>query len=230
VRKILVGVVAVVVGLGLVLPGGAMAADKKEADLKVQEATLAVKKFLSVPDVKAARWLLKRSLAVAIFPGMVKAGFVIGGRFGRGVIVKRLDDGTFSGPAFFTIGGANVGFQIGAESTDLFMFIIHQKGLNGILHNKLKFGVDASVAAGPVGRQAEASLSAASLKADIYSYSQSKGLYAGAVLEGAGIEFDKDMTRAYYGRPVSVKQIFDGKVKVPPSGRELARVLVELAK
>lgn len=213
---------------GAALP--ALAMDRFEADLKVEEARVSFLKFMSSPDAGAAKWLLKRSQAVALFPGMVKAGFVIGGKYGTGVVLKRRADGTWSPPAFFTIGGATVGFQIGAESTDLFMVIMTQKGLNAVLNNQVKFGVDASIAAGPVGRDAEAALAGLSLKADVYSYSRSKGAFAGATLSGAGIEFDAGTAKVYYGKPETVQAIFDGKVKVPKNAKKLLKTLAKYGK
>ena len=187
-------------------------------------------KFLKSPDAGAPRWLVKRSKAVALFPGMVKAGFVIGGKYGRGVITKRNADGTWSPPAFFTIGGATVGFQIGAQSTDLFMVVMTEKGLNAILKNQVKFGVDASATAGPWGRDAEAGLAGASLKADVYSYSRSQGAFAGATLSGAGIEYEVDTNNIYYEKKVTVKKIFDDKVTPPTGAKKLMKTLGESGK
>jgi len=208
----------------------ALAMDRFEADLKVEEARISFLKFMQSPDANTAKWLLKRCEAVALFPGMVKAGFVIGGKYGTGVILKRQANGTWSPPAFFIIGGASVGFQIGAESMDLFMVIMTDRGLHAVLKNQAKFGVDASVAAGPVGRNAEASIAGLSTKADLYSYSRAKGAFAGASLSGAGIEFDKATAKAYYGKPETVQAIFAGKVKAPANAQKLMNEVAKYAK
>lgn len=216
----------------VLVAGAALAMDKMEADLKVQEATINVKQFMQSPDAGTPRWLLQRCKAIAIFPNMVKAGFVIGGKYGTGVVLVKKADGTWTPPAFFLMGGLNVGFQIGAEAVDLFMVIMTDKGLQGILKNQVKFGVDASVAAGPVGRTADASLSGASFSADIYSYSRSQGAFAGATVGGAGIEFDAKSSQAYYGQALSVTDILDkGMPAAPPaSAVELDKALKDLNK
>ncbi|MEW5912316.1 MAG: lipid-binding SYLF domain-containing protein [Thermodesulfobacteriota bacterium] len=227
VRKALV-ILAALALLSVALP--ALAMDKFEAELKVEEARISFLKFMQSPDANTAKWLLKRCQAVALFPGMVKAGFVVGGKYGTGVILKRQADGSWSAPAFFIIGGASIGFQIGAESMDLFMVIMTNKGLQAVLKNQAKFGVDASVAAGPVGRNAEAAIAGLSTKSDLYSYSRAKGAFAGATLSGAGIEFDKDTAKAYYGKAVTAQSIFAGKVKAPANAQKLMQELTKYGK
>ena len=219
--------VAMVMAAALVfLAGAAMALDKKEAELKVREAALAVEAFMAQEDNDAPAWLLKRAKAVIIIPGMVKAGFIIGAKYGNGVVCARLEDGAWSPPAFIEMGGANIGFQIGAQASDYLLVVMKKRGLDGILKNQFKAGVDASVAAGPVGRQTSASLSGASLKADMYSYSRSKGAYAGAVLEGAGFNIKDETNKTYYGEILSVRDIIlRNKANPPQSARELIRLL-----
>ena len=206
----------------------ALAMDKFEADLKVQQARLSFLKFMESPDADTPRWLLQRCHGVALFPGMIKAGFIVGGNYGSGIVVKRLPDGSWSGPAFFEMGGASLGLQIGASSTDVFMVIMTQVGMQAMLKNQVKLGVDASAAAGPVGRDTSAALTGGSLAADVYSYSRSAGLFAGAMVSGAGIEYDQSGTAAYYGAPLSVDQIFKGakdQPKLPPSAQQLVDTL-----
>lgn len=202
--------------LGLLAVGPALALDKNEARLEVEKAAILVQQFMGSPDSNAPRWLLRRSKAVVIIPDMVKAGFVVGGKYGRGVVLARKPDGSWSPPSFIRTGSASVGFQIGAQAMDLFMVVVNQKGLDGILNNQVKFGVDASVVAGPWGRATEAGLTGASLEADIYSYSRSKGAFAGVSLEGGGIETDAKANAAYYGRPLSVREILTGNQVTPP--------------
>ena len=206
----------------------AAAMDKVEADLKVQQARVSFLKFMQSPDAGTPRWLLKRCRGVALFPGMIKAGFIVGGNYGSGVILSRKADGSWSGPAFFDIGGASLGLQIGASSTDVFMVIMTEVGMRAMLKNQVKLGVDASVAAGPVGRDTGAALTGGSFKADVYSYSRSAGLFAGAMFSGAGIEFDRASTAAYYGRDYSAAEIFKGqpgKPVLPESAKQLIESL-----
>ena len=215
--------VALLLTLAMTLPAAAM--DKAEADIKVQEARISLMQFTNSPDNSTPRWLLARCKGVALFPGMIKAGFIVGGNYGTGVIMSRRPDGTWSGPAFFIMGGASIGFQIGAQSSDLFMVIMTKVGLDAVLRNQAKFGVDASAVAGPVGRDAQAAIAGASTQADLYSYSRSAGAFLGASVSGAGIEFDKASSAAYYGRPVTVADIFEGKVELPPSAKALVETL-----
>ena len=180
------------------------------------------------PDAGTPRWLLKRCRGVALFPGMIKAGFIVGGNYGSGVILSRKPDGSWSGPAFFEMGGASLGLQIGASSTDVFMVIMTEVGMQALLKNQVKLGVDASAAAGPVGRDTSAALTGGSFSADVYSYSRSAGLFAGAMLSGAGIEYDRKFTKAYYGAGLNVGHIFKGikdQPKLPQSAQQLIDTL-----
>ncbi len=219
--KVLVGVMALTLLAGA---GPAMAMDKLEADLKVQQARISFLKFMESPDAGTPIWMLKRCRGVALFPGMIKAGFIVGGNYGSGIILSRKPDGSWSGPVFFEIGGASLGLQIGASSTDVFMVIMTEVGMQAMLRNQVKLGVDASAAAGPVGRDTSAALTGGSFKADVYSYSRSAGLFAGAMLSGAGIEYDQQATTAFYGLKMTAGQIFKGvkdQPKLPPSAQQL---------
>ncbi|MCB2187311.1 MAG: lipid-binding SYLF domain-containing protein [Deltaproteobacteria bacterium] len=220
--------------LGLMLTawsGTALALEEQKAIIKVEEATLALQEFMTQPDASSAQYLLKRGKAVAIFPGLVKAGFIVGGQYGTGVVLVRQENGEFGPPAFLTMGGASVGLQIGAQAVNLFMVIMNDKGLHGLYKNQLKMGADASVAAGPVGRQTDASLSALSMKADIFSYSMTKGLFAGVSLEGVGLEFDYDTTAAYYHHKAGIMDVLNGvKVTPPPSAKKLMKTVDKFAR
>jgi lipid-binding SYLF domain-containing protein len=137
---------------------------------------------------------------VAILPDVVKAGFVVGGRYGRGVILLRQPDGSWSNPVFITLAGGGIGWQVGVQSTDLVLVFKTSNSLDRILKGKgkLTLGADVAVAAGPVGRQAEAATDAM-LRAEIYSYSRSRGLFAGVSVEGAGLLVDCEANEAFYG-------------------------------
>ncbi len=221
--KLTVCLLAALLALALAAPAGAM--NQEEAQIKVDQARLSLMQFTNSPDAGTPRWLLARCKGLALFPDMIKAGFIVGGNYGTGVIMSRRDDGTWSGPAFFIMGGASIGLQIGAQSADLFMVIMTEVGLKAVLKNQAKFGVDASAVVGPVGRDAQAAIAGGSLKADLYSYSRSAGAFLGASVSGAGIEFDQASSAAYYGRPVTVAEIFEGKVTLPPSAKALVETL-----
>ena len=205
--------------LALALAAPAFASSKEKADIKVGEAALVVQKMM-VKDM--AKGLLKKSVAVAIFPGVFKAGFILGGQGGKGVILARTKDGSWTSPAFYTIAGASVGLQIGASSTDFMLMIMTANGLKGILEGHAKLGGDASIAAGPVGRSASGGSTFAGKGSDIYSYSMSAGAFAGVALDGAGIEFDADRTKAYYGKAYTPKQILiQNLASKPASAKKL---------
>ena len=153
--------------------------------------------------------LFRDAKGVAIIPNVVKGGFILGGRFGRGVVLVRQPDGSWSNPVFVSLAGGGIGWQAGLQSTDLVLVFKSSNGLDRILkgRGKVTLGADVGVAAGPVGRQAEAATDA-ELKAEIYSYSRSRGLFAGLSLEGAGVWIDFEANEAFYrlqgGRPADV--------------------------
>jgi lipid-binding SYLF domain-containing protein len=217
--------VCAILCLSLVWGLPAQADDKNEADIRVLEAAQVLKDIMKEEGGGIPPWLLKKAKAVAIFPGMLKAGFVVGANLGWGVVTARMPDGGWSAPAFFTMGGGSLGFQIGAQSIDLILVMPTDKGVKGLLENRVKFGTNLAVTAGPVGRQAEASLSDASLTADVYSYSRTKGLFAGVSLEGMGLNFDDQTTKNYYGQLYPVGDILSGKVKAPDNALRLLAAL-----
>jgi lipid-binding SYLF domain-containing protein len=140
--------------------------------------------------------LIDKAEAIAVFPGVIKAAFIIGGRGGQGLISRRIPGG-WSAPAFYNIGGGSVGLQVGAQKTDYVMLIMNADGLNGLMEDKFELGGEMSVAAGPVGREAAASTNL-TLDAGILSYSRSKGLFAGVALKGAVISPDNNLNEAAY--------------------------------
>ncbi|BEQ16799.1 lipid-binding SYLF domain-containing protein [Desulfoferula mesophila] len=209
----------------------AFAGEKDTAVLKVDEASVVVQKMMGTEDKGVARDLLKKAKAVGIFPGVFKAGFILGGEGGTGVILARNAKGAWSGPAFYTIAGASVGLQIGASSTDFMMMIMTDNGLKGILKGHAKLGGDASVAAGPLGRSASGGSNFAGKDSDIYSYSMSAGAFAGVSLNGAGLEFDQKRSDAYYGKVYTPEQILvQHKAMAPGSAQKLIAELNKYAK
>lgn len=183
---------------------------QKEAAKKAGSAAEVFEQVMGAPDRSIPRELLDRAEAVAVFPGMLKAGFVVGGRGGSGVISRRVTGG-WSAPAFFKMGGASLGLQIGAAKTDLVLLFMNEEALKGLLEDKLELGGEASAAAGPVGRTASATTNL-TLDAGILSYSRSKGLFAGLEIKGAVINPDNNLNEALYG--LKAKSVLTGANKV----------------
>jgi len=183
---------------------------QRDATKKAESASRVFEQVMGAPDRSIPKELLDRAEAVAVFPGMLKAGFVVGGRGGSGVISRRVTGG-WSAPAFFKMGGASVGLQIGAAKTDLILLFMNADALKGLLEDKLEVGGEASAAAGPVGRTASASTNL-TLDAGILSYSRSKGLFAGLELKGAVINPDNNLNEALYG--LKARDILTGANKV----------------
>jgi lipid-binding SYLF domain-containing protein len=173
---------------------------KKLANItkEAQKAADVFTEIMNVRDQAIPQKLLDKAEAVAIFPGVIKAGFIVGGRAGDGVISRRVKGG-WSAPAFFNLAGGSVGLQIGASKTDFVLLFMNQEALSGLLQDKFEIGGEGSVAAGPVGRSASASTDA-QLKAGIISYSRSKGAFAGLEIKGVVISPDNNDNLAAYGK------------------------------
>ena len=200
---------------------------KKNLDDEIGQSDKAARVFreiMDTPDKGIPKDLLEKAECVAVFPSVIKAGFIVGGRGGRGVASCRTVSG-WSAPAYFNLGGASFGLQIGAQSTDFVMLFMNKEGLNSLLSDEFTLGGDASVAAGPVGRQAGAATDL-KLNAQILSYSRSKGLFAGLELKGVVIKPDKDDMRDVYGEGVTAKEVLkDNKILVPVAIRAFPTAL-----
>lgn len=168
-----------------------------DATKEAQKAAQVFTQIMNVPDRALPKKLLDKAEAIAVFPGVIKAGFIVGGRAGDGVISRRVKGG-WSAPAFFNLAGGSVGLQIGASKTDFVLLFMNKEALDGLLKDKFEIGGEGSVAAGPVGRSASASTDVL-LKAGIISYSRSKGLFAGLEIKGVVISPDNDDNLAVYG-------------------------------
>jgi len=192
---------------------------KEDAEVIVNKARLVIEEVRNAPDSGAAYDLIRQSAGVVLIPDMFKGGFIVGGSYGKGVVVAR-KDGKWSGPSFVYIGAGSVGFQIGAQITDLILVVIGQKTMESFLRSNFKLGADAAIAVGPVGAQATAATEIL-LKGGIYSYSRSKGLFAGVSLEGAGLGAEFDLNRAYYQTTSNPREILYGDVETPGSGKKL---------
>jgi lipid-binding SYLF domain-containing protein len=189
-----------------------------------QKAAKVFNEIMDTPDKDIPRDILAKAECVAVFPDVIKAGFIVGGRGGRGVASCRTTSG-WSAPAYFDLGGGSIGLQIGAQATDFILLFMDKDGLNSLLSDKFEIGADASVAAGPVGRQAGASTNL-TLDAKILSYSRSKGLFAGLELKGVVIKPDKDDMRDVYGKEVTAKDVLqDNKLTAPPAVRAFPETL-----
>ncbi|MCI0336752.1 MAG: lipid-binding SYLF domain-containing protein [Acidobacteria bacterium] len=189
-----------------------------------QKAAEVFREIMGVPEKEIPREILDKAECVAVFPQVIKAGFVVGGRGGRGVASCRTATG-WSAPAYFNMGGGSFGLQIGAQATDFVLLFMNRDGMNSLLSDNFELGGDASVAAGPVGRQAGASTDL-KLDAKILSYSRSKGLFAGLELKGVVIKPDKDDMRDVYGEGLTAKQVLqENKVTAPESVRAFPNTL-----
>src|SRR6266498_706134 len=173
---------------------------KKLADAtsQAQKAADVFTEIMNVPEKAIPQGLLDKAEAIAVFPNVIKAGFIVGGRGGHGVISKRTRSG-WSAPAFFNLGGGSIGLQIGASSTDFVLLFMNDSALGGLLKDKFEIGGESSAAAGPVGRSASATTDA-QLKAQILSYSRSRGAFAGLEIKGVVISADNDDNVAVYGK------------------------------
>lgn len=202
-------------------------AQSEEAD-RLREATLVLQELKNTPDESVPRAILDKAVAIAVFPSVKKGGLVVGGHFGRGVISARAPkSGAWSAPAFLTLTGGSIGLQIGGQAIDLVLVVMDQRGLEQLLKNQFKIGGDASVAAGPVGRDAEASTDI-QMRAKILSYSRTRGLFAGVTLKGSTIRQDRDANERFYGRAYRTREILIERLggipdPVPAWRAELAR-------
>lgn len=182
---------------------------------RAENAVRVLHEIMEAPDRRLPDALLERAEAIAVIPDVVKAGFVVGGRHGKGLIAVRGADGTWSNPSYVSLSGASVGLQAGVQSADVVLVFRTRRGVDSVVNGKFTLGADAAVAAGPVGRNANASTDA-QLKAEIYSYSRARGLFAGVALDGAVLGIDNDANQAAYGRNVTARRIFEGGVDTVP--------------
>ena len=181
---------------------------------RVQAAAEVLNEIQSAPDSGIPEEILGRSQCVAVVPSMLKGGFIVGAKYGRGLASCRTTKG-WSAPAFFQIEGGSFGFQIGGQAVDLVMLIMNNEGMQHLLSSKFALGADASVAAGPVGRHAEGNTDW-KMRAQVLTYSRARGILAGVSLNGAVVKQDKDTTRDFYGHMVTFKAALTGEVD-PPS-------------
>jgi lipid-binding SYLF domain-containing protein len=173
---------------------------------RAQKAANVLTEIMGIPEGAIPNELMEKAQAIAVFPDVIKGAFGVGGRYGKGLVSQRQANGKWSAPAFVEIGGGSFGFQIGVQSTDLVLVFTNDEGVRSLLSGKVTLGGDASVAAGPVGRNAAAATDI-KLNSAIYSYSRSKGLFAGVSLDGAVVTMDDSANRKVYGKSVTGEDI-----------------------
>lgn len=223
-NRLIATCLSVLLAMTALAPMQAQADDK--ADRRLQQSQRVFEAFSDLTEQTIPTWLLERAYGIVVVPSVVKVALTLGGRGGKGVMAVRNPDGTWSPPAFVTLGGVNVGFQFGVQSTDVILVLMSRESVEGIAGGKVTLGADASVAAGPLGRSSAAATDA-TLSAQVLSYSRSSGLFAGVALDGTVIAIDKRANESFYGiSDVLASQILAGKVaSVPPLAQEFTAAL-----
>jgi lipid-binding SYLF domain-containing protein len=214
--------IVITIALFIALPSAAATREER----RVADAADVLDQLLRIPEKSIPPALLSRAYAVAVIPNVVKIGFGIGARRGRGILVVRQDDNSWSNPAFITMTGGSIGWQIGAQSTDVILVFRTRKGVEGIANGKFTLGADASVAAGPVGRHTSVATDIR-FQAEVVSYSRSRGLFAGVAFEGAGVTMDRKANTAFYGSSsMTPEQIFVSSPNIAPDiANEFVQIL-----
>ena len=201
--------------------------DETKALERVQAAADVLSEIQGAPDKGIPQEVLGSAECVAVVPSMLKGGFIVGAKYGRGLASCRTPKG-WSAPAFFVVTGGSFGFQIGGQAVDLVMLIMNKDGMKHLLSSEFELGADASVAAGPVGRHAEGNTDW-KMRAEVLTYSRARGLFAGVTLNGAQIKQDKDSTREFYGRMVPFRTSLIGEIDPPEGANAFLRVLAQWA-
>jgi len=216
----------ITLGICIMFAASSLYAANKEQK-RLENSGTVMQEVMGIPD-NIPQELLEKAECIIVFPSVLKAAFVVGGSYGRGAMVCRTGEhfrGPWGAPAMYALEGGSVGFQLGGQATDLVLLVMNERGASAILDSKVKLGADASAAAGPKGRDASADTDA-TLRAEILSYSRSRGLFAGVSLEGSTLRPDNDANADVYGHKITAREIIQGhKIAVPPSGRLLVRVL-----
>jgi lipid-binding SYLF domain-containing protein len=217
-------VLAVMASICLTLP---LMAQEKEQQ-RIKDSAQVLSEILATPDKGIPQDLLDKADCVIVFPSVKKGAFIVGGSYGRGVVTCRSGvnfSGPWSAPAMFALEGASIGFQIGGQATDFVILVMNEGGANSIMSSKVKLGADASVAAGPVGRNTSAETDIV-LKAQMLSWSRARGVFAGISLAGSTLRSDDGANKNLYGRDLTAKEIVrEGKVKPPAAARRLQGIL-----
>ncbi|MBI5593473.1 MAG: lipid-binding SYLF domain-containing protein [Deltaproteobacteria bacterium] len=220
--------------MGLLLPVLLLAAVITEVEAgsrqtrEIEDAIEIIQEFTKIPENRIPPYLLRNAQAIAVIPGVIKIGFIFAGNYGKGVLSVRDKYGYWTNPAFITLAGGSIGWQIGAQSSDIILVFKTMKSINDITAGKFTLGADASVAVGPVGRQAGAGTDF-ELKSEIYSYSRTRGLFAGVSVQGAALEMDYDSIADFYDNTqIGARDIFETPdLKAPQVAADFRLVLGE---
>lgn len=205
---------ATIAAFTILMTASAAHAQSDEAD-RVRESATVLDEIMAASDSAIPASVLGKAVGIAVFPGTLRGGFIIGAERGRGIISVKDENGVWSPPAFITITGGSVGLQIGVRATDLVLVIQNRRGLENLVRNEFKIGAGAAVTGGPVGRDAQAATDI-QLRAEILSYSRSRGLFAGATLEGSTIREDRDANGRFYGQRFATREVvLDSKATAP---------------
>ncbi|MEA3560502.1 MAG: lipid-binding SYLF domain-containing protein [Candidatus Omnitrophota bacterium] len=215
----------------LVFPSQVFCANREKLEAKINSSINIIEEMMQMPEGCIPTRMFSECTGIAIFPTVLKGGFIWGGRYGQGVILHHdRETGRWSPPAFFTIGGVSWGLQIGGQAIDLILVFTGEDAIDGLLRGKLSLGADAAIAAGPVGRDAEMS-GDIMFKTGIFSYSRTKGLFAGVALKGAVITPNNKSNRTFYGQDIIGRDILlGGKVMPPAKAQRLIDLLSEYSK
>ena len=200
---------------------------ESKASDRVQAAADVLNEIQSAPDHGIPAGILSKAECVAVVPSMLKGGFIVGAKYGRGLASCRGSKG-WSSPAFFMLEGGSFGFQIGGQAVDLVLLVMNNEGMQHLLTSKFSLGADASVAAGPVGREAEGDTDW-KMRAQVLTYSRARGVFAGVSLNGAVVKQDKDSTREFYGHMITTKAALTGEVEAPGAANSFLTTLAKWA-
>ena len=195
---------------------------------RVRNASAIFGEIMAAEDKGIPRSILSEAEGIAVFPGLLRGGFIVGGMRGRGILSSK-NNGAWSAPAFLTLTGGSIGLQIGGQAVDLILVVNDRRGLENLVANQFKLGADVAVAAGPVGRDAQAATDL-QLRAQILSYSRSRGLFAGVTVNGSTIRQDRDANERFYGKRLDTKQIVFAEPGTPEPVSEWVQTLDRYAR
>jgi len=202
-------------------------ADKAKLDQRIEAAHAVLHELMATPDKGVPLDIASRATCVAVIPGFKKGAFLVGGQYGQGVATCRTKSGGWSAPVFIQMSGASFGLQAGGQSTDLVLVGVSHRSMDDLLKDKVKLGGDIAVAAGPVGRNSQASTTELA-NAEFYAYSRSKGLFGGIDLTGDEVNQNQDDTKTYYGSDIPYQRVLSGSVATPASAQHFVRTVNEL--
>lgn len=210
--------------VGMSFPAVA-ASDRAALNQRLENARTVIDEIMQTPDRGIPNGIVKQATCIAVVPSEKKGAFIVGAQYGQGVVTCRTGHG-WSGPVFIRLAGGSFGLQIGGQGTDLVLVAVNDKGLQDLMKSKFKIGGDASASAGPVGRNAQAATDI-SMRAELLTYSRSKGLFAGIDLDGTSVSQNSDDTNVYYGAPHNFDQVLKGNVLPPDDSKPFLRTVAK---